>query len=212
MMRVPCTSRRRIGAILKGFKRVMKNLHPRIDPEEHLDILKTIGDLTAGNGDTTVSQVIEEMRIRGVRPELSDGQIRSRIKDLERKSYITMEYKGPKVIFVHQQKGVVRSWDILAELFRELNRCLSRNRRASAMVSVEMRTLSSRIRRDFIGFIKVYNVIVRKIGYRVSCELYFIEIRGMPKRINLTMKGWCCYYAYSHSSPLLVATPAPGHQ
>jgi len=209
-MRVACTSKKRISAILSGLRRVMKKLHPRINPDEHLDVLGIIGDLTADGGDTTVSQVIEEMRIRGLRPGLSDGQIRSRIKDLEKKLYITMKYRGPKVIFVHQWKGVVRSWEILEELHRELNLCLRRNRGASAQVSAEMGRLNSTVRRDFIGFIRIYNVIVRKIAYSVSCNLQFIEIRGLPKRINLAIKGWCSYYAYSYSHTLSVSTtPMP---
>lgn len=211
MMRVASTSGRGIGAILSGFKKVMKKLHPRINPDEHLDVLKTIGDLTAGGGDTTVSQVIEEMRIRGVRPELSDGQIRSRIKDLEKESYITMKYKGPKVIFVHERKGVVMSWKNLDELLKELERCLRRNRNASALVRVEMRKLRSTVRTDFIGFIKGYNVIVKKIAFIVNCDLHFIEIRGMPKRINLTIMGWCGCCAHPYSSPLSVGPfPMPG--
>ena len=64
-------------ALITRIENVMKRPHPRIDPREHKCILKTIGNLTLGGSTTTVSEVIVELRIRGLCSHLSDGQIRS---------------------------------------------------------------------------------------------------------------------------------------
>lgn len=164
---------------------VMKKMHPRINPQEHKDILKTIGNLTLGGSTTTVSQVTEELRIRGMCSHLSDGQIRSRIKDLEKKSYITMDYRGPRLFFVHNVKGSI-TWKKLMELLSELKIYLKSG--MSSTISARMKILEAmRVQGNFIKVIRAYNSIVILLGW------YIIEIRGVAKRIELTSDGWNVY-------------------
>ena len=176
--------------VLANFWTAMSALHPRIDPKEHLDVLMVIGDLTASGSTTTVSQVVEEMGNRGF--TLSKGQIRSRIKDLEKEGYLTMEYPPgkPRLFFVHRGiKGFVR-WKQLMQLLKELKSYLRSHRGASASVRSEMVRLEKmRSSGDFTGFIQVYNLIALNLGFSI------IEIRGLAKRIELTNDGWDVYYA-----------------
>jgi len=168
--------------VLENFEGCMRALHPRTDPQDHLDVLKTIGDLTLSGSTTTVSEVVEEIKTKGF--TLSKWQIRSRIKSLQKECYITMEYEPgrPKLFFVHEVKGSI-GWKQLMELLRELRTHLGRN-------SAEMKALERmRTSGDFLGFIRVYNSIARKIG------LHIVEIRGLAKRIELTHDGWNVYYA-----------------
>jgi hypothetical protein len=184
--------------VLRGLVKTMRGRHPRIPPRHYAEILMTIGGLTFGGSTTTVSEVTAELRVMGLCPVLSDGQIRSRIKDLEAESYITMEYKGPRLLFVHKTKGVIRSWKVLREVSRDLERCLATHPNALNVVRTELAQLrAARTQGDFIGYIRVYNRIVMTIGSLVSCAVYFIEMRGVAKRIEMTVKGWKFYFCRS---------------
>jgi hypothetical protein len=184
--------------VLRELVKTMRGRHPRIAPRHYAEILMTIGSLTFGGSTTTVSGVTAELRVMGLCSVLSDGQIRSRIKDLEAESYITMEYKGPRLLFVHQAKGVIRSWKALLEVSRDLERCLAKHPTALNIVRTELTQLrAARTQGDFIGFIRVYNRMVMTIGSMVSCAVYFIEMRGVAKRIEMTIKGWKVYFCRS---------------
>ena len=176
--------------VLLQFWAAMTALHPRIDPKEHLDILRVIGDLAPSGKTTTVSEVGKEMASRGF--TLSKWQTRSRIKDLEKEEYITMEYPPgiPRLFFVHKKiKGFVK-WKQLMQLLRELKAYLKSHKGISASVHDKMVRLEKmRLSGDFIGFIQVYNSIALGIGFHI------IEIRGLAKRIELTNDGWDVYYA-----------------
>ena len=175
--------------VLADLWTAMRTLHPRIDPKEHLDVLRVIGDLAPSGSTTTVSEVVEEMGNRGF--TLSKGQIRSRIKDLEKEGYLTMEYPPgkPRLFFVHTTLGIVR-WKQLIQLLKELKSYLRTHRGASASVRSEMVRLEKmRSSGDFTGFIQVYNLIALTLGFSI------IEIRGLAKRIELTNDGWDAYYA-----------------
>ena len=176
--------------VLLLFEATMTALHPRIDPKEHLGILKVIGDLAPSGQTTTVSKVGNEMTRRGFK--LSKWQTRSRIKDLEKEGYITMEYPPgiPRLFYVHEKiKGFVR-WKQLMQLLRELKAYLRSHKGVSASVHDEMIRLEKmRSSGDFIGFIQVYNSIALKIRFHI------IEKRGLAKRIELTNDGWDVYYA-----------------
>jgi DNA-binding PadR family transcriptional regulator len=175
--------------VLANFWTAMEALHPRIGPKEHLDVLKVIGDLAPSGSTTTVSKVVEEMGNRGF--TLSKGQIRSRIKDLEKEEYLTMEYPPgkPRLFFVHTTLGIVR-WKQLMQLLKELKSYLRSHGNASASVRSEMERLEKmRSSGDFRGFIQVYNFIALNLGFSI------IEIRGLAKRIELTNDGWDVYYA-----------------
>jgi hypothetical protein len=179
-------SLKKCPALITRIERVMRRLHPRIDPQEHKSILKTIGNLTLGGSTTTVSEVIVELRIRGICSHLSDGQIRSRIKDLEKESFITMDYRGPRLFFVHRTKRSI-TWKKLMELLKELKIYLKKSG-MSTKIGARMKALEHmRAQGNFIGFIRVYNSIVVLLGW------YIIEIRGVAKRIELTSNGWIMY-------------------
>ena len=172
-------------AFLTRIESAMKKMHPRINPQEHKDILKTIGNMTLGGSTTTVSEVIEELRIRGMCSHLSDGQIRSRIKDLEKKLYITMDYRGPRLFFVHHVKGFI-TWKKLVELISELKIYLKS--RMNAVITARMKVLEAmKAQGNFIKVIRAYNSIVILLGW------YIIEIRGVAKRIELIHNGWNVY-------------------
>ncbi|MGC1121579.1 MAG: hypothetical protein WBA22_10855 [Candidatus Methanofastidiosia archaeon] len=184
--------------VLRRLVRIMRKRHPRIIPRHYAEILKTIGGLTLGGSTTTVSEVTKELRSMGLCSTLSNRQIRSRIRDLEAESYITMEYKGSRLLFVHETKGVIRSWKVLLEVSSDLERCLAAHPSALNIVRTELAQLrAARTQGDFIGFIRVYNRIVVRIGSMVSCEVYFIEMRGVAKRIEMTIKGWRFYFCRS---------------
>jgi hypothetical protein len=160
-----------------------------------VDVLKTIGDLTSGRSKTTVSEVVDEMGTRGF--TLSTWQIRSRIKDLEKESYITMKYPPgkPRLFFIHSVRNFIRTWKVLWELFREVVSYLKKHRKISELVSADMKDFGKMAASmDFIEFIRTYNSIVIKIrGIDVNCGLYIIEIRGLAKRITLRRDGWDVY-------------------
>jgi len=176
--------------VLLQFEAAMTALHPRIDPKEHLGILKIIGDLAPSGKTTTVSKVGSEMARRGFK--LSKWQTRSRIKDLEKEGYITMEYPPgkPRLFYVHKKiKGFVK-WKQLMQLLRDLKAYLRSHKGISASVRAEVDRLEKmRSSGDFMGFIQVYNSIALRIGFPI------IEKRGLAKRIELTNGGWDVYYA-----------------
>lgn len=175
--------------------RAMRALHPLVNPYEHVDVLKTIGDLTSGGSKTTVSKVIKEMGARGF--TLSKWQIRSRIKDLEKESYITMKYPPgkPRLFFIHRVREFIRTWKVLWELFRELISYLKKHKKISELVSADMKDFREMATSmSFIEFIRTYNSIVIKIRrFDVNCGLYIIEIKGLAKRITVTPDGWDVY-------------------
>lgn len=194
IVRPPRTS----SGVLRELVKTMRGRHPRVASRHYAEILMTIGSLTFGGSTTTVSQVTAELRSMGLCSVLSDGQIRSRIKDLEAESYITMEYRGPRLLFVHQARGIIRSWKLLLEVFTDLERCLAKHPKALDMARNELAQLSAaRTHGDFIRYIRVYNRIVMTIGSMVGCEVYFIEIRGVAKRIEMTVTGWKVYFCRS---------------
>lgn len=185
----------KIDLILEEFNRSMLALHPRIDPTEHLVVLENTGDLTLDGSNTTISQVTEKLRSLGC--PLSDGQIRSRIYDLEKGAYTTMkyEYETGKLINTHKEKGILRYWKQLIELLEELNLYFEENTTVKVLVDAEMEDLERmRIQKDFFGFIEKYNSIIEKVT-RVDkiCNLYPIETKGEAKRIELTSSGWFVY-------------------
>ena len=105
-----------------------------------------------------------------------------------------MEYPPgkPRLFFVHPTLGFVRSWSHLWILFKQLISCLKKNTRAKALVITDMKTLGRMIAsKDFIGFIRTYNSILKKIGRTAKlCRLHLIEFKGLAKRIELTRDGW----------------------
>ncbi|MBU7014199.1 MAG: hypothetical protein HXS52_04725 [Theionarchaea archaeon] len=194
IVRPPRTCR----GVLRELVKTMRGRHPRIASRHYGEILITIGSLTFGGSTTTVSEVTAELRSMGLCSVLSDGQIRSRIKDLKAESYMTMEYRGPRLLFVHQAKGVIRSWSVLLEVFKDLEGCLAKHPTALNTVTPELAQLrAARTHGDFIGSIRVYNRIVMRIGFMVNCAVYFIEMRGVAKRIEMTIKGWKVYFCRS---------------
>ncbi len=193
MTRTAFRSKRKVK-ILQAFDQDMRDLHPRINPQEHRDIVGVIGDLTRG-GSTTISEVVDEMRKRG--STLSEWQIRSRMRDLEKKSYVTGKRR---VLFFHQTIGAIHSWNQLMQLLRDLQQCLNRNRSIAPLVSSDMGNLQGmRATGNFLGFVGVYNRIIAKIGR--ACGLHFVEIRGLPKKIELSVEGVTVYHALSSYPP-----------